>query len=135
MNNDEPNFHPSARVKPVFCARNSKPVGLNNSLSSFEEGMSYDWVVFLVSGITVDGSNEYKCSYTITESSQGSLIASDVQGFKTGDKDSLSKFMCSPINLFKKSELDVFLFDNEKRTTDEVHRMVRAWSKNKTTNN
>ena len=135
MNDDGPDFSSSARVKPIFCARNSKPVGLNKSLSSSEEGMRYDWVVFLVSGMTVDGNNEYRCSYTITENSQDSLIASDVQGFKAEEKDDLSKFMCSPINLFKKSELDVFLFDNEKRTTDEVHRMVRAWSKNKTTNN
>ena len=126
------------KIQPIFCARNTQPARLNKSFPQFkgkEVGLKYDWVVFLVSGMTNEGKNEYRCSYTICESKENNLVASDVAGFSADDKEGLSKYMSTPINLFKKSELDIFLFDKQERTTDEVTRMVREWSKNKTTKN
>lgn len=126
------------KIQPILCARNTQPAALSKSFPKFqgkEMSLKYDWVIFLVSGITNTGKNEYRCSYTICESKESSLVASDVAGFSSDDKEGLSKYMATPINLFKKSELDVFLFDKQERTSDEVTRMVREWSKNKTTKN
>jgi len=124
--------------QPIFCVKNAEPASLNESFPKYkgkDTAGKYDWVVFLVSGISHSGENEYRCSYTICDSRDNSLIKSDVAGFRTDDKESLRAFACAPINLFKKTNLNVFLFDKKKRTGDEVHSMVRAWSKNKTTNN
>ena len=124
--------------QPIFSVKNAEPASLNERFPKYKGKATagkYDWVVFLVSGISHSGENEYRCSYTICDSRDNSLIKSDVAGFRADDKESLRAFACAPINLFKKTNLNVFLFDKKKRTGDEVHSMVRAWSKNKTTNN